>query len=139
MLIPVDSKLAIHELLARAAFGYDERDKPLLADCFANDASFTLRIAGGDLMGPFEGREAIMARMTSSMDSQNDVRRHVISNLFFAPTTDDQVDVVSYLTLLATEKGPSQTLSTGIYRDTVRQTNGQWRIEKRHLDLDSNY
>lgn len=30
MLIPVDSKLAIHELLARAAFGYDERDKPLL-------------------------------------------------------------------------------------------------------------
>ena len=83
MSISLEQKLAIHEMLSRAAYAYDERDVPMLDACFADHASFSMRIARGDLIGPFEGREAIMGLMTGSMEEQTDVRRHVVSNIFF--------------------------------------------------------
>ena len=60
-------KLAIQELMSRVAYGLDNRDVDMLAGCFATDAAFTMRIAGGDLMGPFENRDGIMKLMTDSM------------------------------------------------------------------------
>ena len=46
-------KLAIAELMSRAAYGLDMRELEMLSSCFAQDAVFTMRIAGGDLVGPF--------------------------------------------------------------------------------------
>ena len=138
MSISVDDKLAIHELLGRAALGYDARDLDMLTDCFAEQAHRSVRIAGGDLIGPFEGREQIMGLMTSSMQEQSDVRRHVISNIFFAEHGDEPL-VMSVLTLLATENGQTQLLSAGVYRDRVINQDGIWRIVHRHLELDSSY
>lgn len=138
MSISVDDKLAIHELLGRAALGYDARDLNMLTDCFAEQAHMSVRIAGGDLIGPFEGREQIMGLMTSSMQEQSDVRRHVISNIFFAEHGDEPL-VMSVLTLLATENGQTQLLSAGVYRDRVINQHGNWRIVHRHLELDSSY
>ncbi len=138
MSISADDKLAIHELLSRAALGYDARDLDMLTDCFAEQAHMSMRIAGGDLIGPFEGREQIMGLMTSSMQEQTDVRRHVISNIFFAEQGAEPL-VVSNLTLLATENGQTQLLSAGVYRDQVINQDGTWRIVHRHLDLDSSY
>ena len=139
MSITVDEKLAVHELLARGSYAYDERNLELLEDCFAPDSSLTMRIAGGDLIGPFDGREAIMGLMSGSMAQQTDVRRHVISNIFFdesapAPT------VISFLTLIATENEETRLLSTGVYRDTVAaDESGRWRIVRRHIELDNGY
>ncbi len=134
-------KLAIHELLARAAYALDERNLEMLAASFASDAYFSMRIAGGDLIGPFEGREAIMQLMTSAMAEQTDKRRHVVSNIFFTPTADegDAVAVVSNLTLLATEHGEVALISAGIYQDLVVQRGDDWQILRRHLDLDKPY
>ena len=137
-MISVEEKLAIHELLSRAAYAYDERDVPMLENCFSPAASFSMRIAGGDLVGPFEGRESIMGLMTGSMAEQTDVRRHVISNIFFEEH-DGQLQVISNLTLFATENGEINLLSAGVYRDTVVQENGQWCIANRHLELDKGY
>ena len=53
-------KFAIAELMSRAAYGLDMRELEMLSSCFAQDAVFTMRIAGGDLVGPFEGRAGIM-------------------------------------------------------------------------------
>ena len=83
MTLSVEQKLAIHELLSRAAYAYDERDMKALEAGFAPEASMSLRIAGGDLIGPFEGRPAILELMRNSMAQQSDVRRHVVSNIFF--------------------------------------------------------
>jgi 3-phenylpropionate/cinnamic acid dioxygenase small subunit len=139
----VEHKLAIHELLSRAAFAYDERDMKMLEASFSKDASFTMRIAGGDLVGPFEGREAIMGLMTGSMNDQTDVRRHIISNIFFddksPETTISGATVVSNLTLIATENGAAQLLTTGVYYDTVVEEGGNWCIHQRHIDLDKAY
>ena len=95
----VEEKLLIQELLARCAYGYDERDLDLLASCFSEDAQMTLRIAGGDLVGPFKGRSELRKMFENAMNAQEDVRRHVISNIFFRELGGAPV-VISNLTLL---------------------------------------
>ena len=77
--------------------------------------------------------------MTSSMASQTDVRRHVISNIVFANASEEAAQVVSNLTLLATDSGVLSLLSAGIYRDEVALLQGEWQIVNRHLDLDKSY
>ena len=131
-------KLEIHEVLGRWAYGYDERDVALMTACFAAEAQMTRRINGGELIGPFEGRDAVVELMTSSMAEQTDVRRHVTSNMFFLEE-DDQPLLVSNLTLLATENDNIQLLSAGVYRDRFAKEDGRWVILNRHLDLDRGY
>ena len=132
-------KLEVHELLGRFALGYDERDIDMLSGCFAPDARFSMRIAGGDLVGPFVGREEIMKLMTDSMDEQTDVRRHVVSNIVFTEVGGSEAKVISNLTLMATENGRIELLSAGIYRDTCALVDGTWVLAERHLDLDKAY
>lgn len=134
-----DDKLAIHELLNRAAYGLDVRDLDILASCFAEQAVMTLRIAGGDLVGPFDGREAIMKLMTDSMAEQTDQRRHVTSNMFFESEGEDAATLMSNLTLLATENGQIRLVSAGTYQDEVVRQGGQWKLVKRHIELDLPY
>ena len=135
-MINTQDKLAIHELLSRSAFGYDERQLDILQACFTDDASMVVRIAGGEPVGPFEGRKNIMQLMTDSMDAQSDKRRHVISNIFFESEDENTVSVNSTLTLYASENSQIKLLSSGIYRDTVVKRNGAWQISRRQLDLD---
>lgn len=134
-------KFAIHELLSRAAYALDERDLEMLAASFATDASFSMRIAGGDVAGPFESRDGIMQLMTGAMAEQTDKRRHVVSNIFFPADAGagEGVVVVSNLTLFATENGEISLLSAGVYRDRVVKREGVWQLLQRHLDLDKSY
>ena len=138
MSLSTAEKLSIHELLSRAAYAYDERDIAMLEACFAADAKFSMRIARGDLVGPFEGRGAIMGLMTGSMAEQADVRRHVVSNIFFDESGTIPV-VISNLTLLATENGEIALLSAGVYRDTVIVEDEERRVQNRYLELDKAY
>ena len=136
------ARAAVEDLLARAAYALDEREDAMLAACFAEDAVFTLRIADGDLVGPFEGRDAIMSLMRGAWEQQTDVRRHVVSNVFFSTegeTGDDALKVTSYLTLVATENGKISLISAGVYRDEVVFDGARWQLSRRHLDLDRPY
>ncbi|HAN27867.1 MAG TPA: nuclear transport factor 2 family protein [Haliea salexigens] len=137
-------KLAIHELLSRAAYALDERDLEMLAASFALDARFSMRIAGGELAGPFHSREGIMDLMTGAMAQQTDKRRHVVSNIFFPDEPHDDsegegIPVISNLTLFATEDGAIALLSAGVYHDRVVQREGRWELVSRHLELDKSY
>ena len=98
----------------------------------------SMQIAGGDLVGPFEGRDNVMALYHNAKSSQTDVRRHDITNIFF-DEEGDALKVTSYLTLFATEHGETKLLATGVYRDEVAQREGEWKITRRHIDLDSAY
>jgi 3-phenylpropionate/cinnamic acid dioxygenase small subunit len=138
MSISFEQKLAIHELLSRAAYAYDERDMTMLESSFSKDASFSMRIAGGDLVGPFEGRDAVIGLMAGSMSEQTDIRRHIISNIFFDEKSAE-TKVVSNLSLMATDNGEIKLLTTGVYYDTVVEEGGSWCIGQRHIDLDKAY
>lgn len=138
MTLSVEQKLAIHELLSRAAYAYDERDMKALEGGFSPGATMSMRIAGGDLIGPFEGRPAIVELMQNSMAQQSDVRRHVVSNVFFDEAGSNPI-AISNLTLITTVDGKAEMLATGIYRDELVEEGGAWRILKRHVELDSAY
>lgn len=138
MSLSLEQKLEIHELLSRAAYAFDERDMDMLENCFAKDAEFSMRIAGGDLIGPFAGRAAVMKLFNDSVATQTDKRRHVISNIFFE-SSEEQPCVISNLTLLATEAGEIKLLSAALYRDLVIHEDGAWRLLNRFIDLDKAY
>ncbi len=129
-------KLAIHELLSRAAYGFDQRKLDVLKQCFTVDASMLVNITGSGEVGPFEGREAIMQLMSDTLAAQTDVRRHVISNFFFEAEGNSAATVVSSLVVSSVENGEINVIISGIYRDEVVIEDGDWRISHRHLDLD---
>lgn len=137
--ISVQDQLDIHHLLARAACALDEHAMDRLTAVFTQDASFSMRIAGGDLLGPFEGRQAIMDMMAGAVATQSDQRRHVVSNIYFGATGDAWAEVNSNLTLLATEEGVLRVLSAGVYQDRVVATTDGWLLQRRHLELDKSY
>jgi 3-phenylpropionate/cinnamic acid dioxygenase small subunit len=133
-----EDRFAIAELLNRMAYYYDEDQLDDLAACYASDAIMSMQIAGGDMVGPFEGRDNIMELYRGAKSTQTDVRRHAITNIMF-DTSGDTLAVTSYLTLFATEHGETKLLTTGVYRDQVGQEAGEWKITRRHIDLDSAY
>jgi 3-phenylpropionate/cinnamic acid dioxygenase small subunit len=138
MSLNVEQKLEIHELLSRAAYAFDVQDTSMLEACFAKEAEFSMRIADGDIIGPFVGRPAVMKLFTDSIAVQTDVRRHVISNIFFESKAD-AIEVISNLTLVATEDGEIKILSAALYRDTVIFEDDEWRLRKRFIQLDKSY
>jgi 3-phenylpropionate/cinnamic acid dioxygenase small subunit len=129
-------KIAIHELLSRAAYSFDERKLDVLEQCFTADASMLVNITGTGEVGPFEGREAIMKLMSDTLAAQTDVRRHVISNFFFEAEQKKAATVVSSLVVSSVENGEINVIISGIYRDDVVNDDGNWRILHRHLNLD---
>ena len=134
----VEDQLAISALLNRMAYYYDEGHLDKLAACFAEDAIMSMQIAGGDMVGPFEGRDSIMTLYRGAKSTQTDVRRHDITNIMF-DASGDALAVTSYLTLFATENAETKLLTTGVYRDQVGHIDGEWKITRRHIDLDSAY
>jgi hypothetical protein len=120
------------------AYYYDQGHLDHLEASFSHNAVISMQIAGGDVIGPFQGREDIMALYRDAKSTQTDVRRHDITNVFF-DVADGVISTTSYLTLFATEHGETKLLTTGIYRDIVEQSEGTWRVVKRHIDLDSGY
>ena len=96
-------------------------------------------------MGPFQSRSAVMELIADSMKQQTDKRRHVISNIFFetsdglASDSGGAIRVMSNLTLPATENNQLKITSAGVYSDTLLCADGEWKIVRRHLDLDKAY
>jgi SnoaL-like domain len=127
-------------VLNRYSLAYDDNDMTEMADTFTDRVVLSMRIAGGDLIGPFEGKEAVMKLMTDSLAGQTDQRRHLTTNMVIRKETDDSAVVSSYLTLVSVEGGTATLLSTARYDDELtRESDGAWRFTKRHIELDLPY
>jgi 3-phenylpropionate/cinnamic acid dioxygenase small subunit len=135
--IDSETKLEILELLARSAYALDERDLPLLESCFAPNATLVVEIAGGAGPTRFEGREAIMGLMSDSMAAQPDKRRHVTTNTIFLAKIGGEIEVVSNLTLTSALNGAIRLVTSGLYRDRVRNEGGHWMLSVRRIELDA--
>src|SRR4028119_1130722 len=108
---------AIENVLNRYSIAYDDNDMAEMADTFAEDAVMSMRIAGGDLIGPFEGQAAVMKLMTDSLASQTGQRRHVTTNMAIRKETEDAATVSSYLTLISAKDGKARGLWTASTQD----------------------
>ncbi len=130
----------LENVLYRYTMAFDDNDMTEMADTFADDAVLSMRIGEGDLIGPFEGKEAVMKLMTDSLAGQTDKRRHVTTNLVLVSETDTTASVRSYLTLISIKDGAARVLSTALYDDDLhRESDGAWRFTKRHIQLDLPY
>ncbi|MCZ4500270.1 MAG: putative aromatic ring hydroxylating dioxygenase beta subunit [Marmoricola sp.] len=125
----------IRNLVFAYARAYDGRDLDGLLGCFVEDATFAWEIANGQTGGPYEGRDAIVASNKASLDSQNDTRRHVMTNVLIEGSGETR-SVSSYMTLFAHQEGQLRPLTTGVYTDTVVRQDGRWQFHSRHLLCD---
>lgn len=134
----MSDRTAIEELVARYTHAYDFDRIDEMKAFFTEDATMTMRIGDGDLIGPFEGRDAIVQMMKDAHDGQTDRRKHVSSNLA-VDVDGDTATALSYLTLLSVEDGQLRTLSVGSYEDDLLRQDDQWLFSRRHIALDLPY
>lgn len=132
-------KQAISEILNRMAWAYDNDKLDYYDSVYADDARFTVSMVGKGQVADIQPKSAILDLYTSSKASQNDHRRHVISNIFFTEETATSATVVSYLTLFLKVGEGMKLLSTGEYTDRFVLTGGAWKLKHRDLMLDAAY
>jgi Ring hydroxylating beta subunit. len=132
-------KQEILELLAKAAYGFDEGDIPMLENVFTEKSIFVINIAGEEGEAVYKGYKAIMDLQIDALKVQTDKRRHVVTNTFFTKESDNQASTISNVLITSVEDGVIRLVTSGIYRDEVVLEEGQWKIASRYLDLDMSY
>ena len=123
-------RIMIAERIHRYGWGYDERDRDLLADCFTADGVWEGNIMGGDRVGPFEGREAVVSFLADFWAIQTDQRRHIFTNVVVDDLAADRAVAHAYLLLTATTDAAMTPVTNGPYRLHMRRDDGVWRIER---------
>jgi SnoaL-like domain len=121
-------RLEIAERVYRYGWGYDERDRELLGDCFTHDAVWEASIMGQVSVGPFAGREKIVEWLATFWDEQQDQRRHIFTNLVVQDMTEDTATAHAYLLLTATTETTTTPVTTGPYRFELSRQDDSWRI-----------
>ena len=95
--ISAADRIDIHELVTAYGVYHDARDFTRLRECFTPDAQYVMRIADGTVHGPRLGADAIVEQIIAFKASQNDKRRHHISNVQVTPINEGEVSVLSYV------------------------------------------
>lgn len=124
-------RLLIAERIHRYGWGYDERDREALGDCFTADGVWEALIMGTDPVGPFEGRDAIVDWLMGFWDVQTDQRRHVFTNVVIDDLTDSTATAHAYVVLLASADSTMVPQTAGPYRlSMVKDDDGVWRMSR---------
>lgn len=116
------------QLLADWAWGNDTNDVGLLGRILADDATFSVAIAGEVVVGPLEGRNAIVGFVGEALATQAGQRRHAVSTV-----REDGDGFTAYLTIHETVDGETRLVTTGVYRASVGKT---LRLDRLAIELD---
>ena len=125
-------RMAIIERMYRYAWSFDERQRDMLGECFAKDATWEASFMGATTIGPFEGRSAVVVFMTSFWADQLDQRRHMIMNPIVVDQGPSEATVLTYHLLVSTTSQSGVVpVTTGFYSVAMRKTSkGLWKIRK---------
>ncbi len=132
-------KQLIIEILGKLGWAYDTGNLDYFETAYAADSRFTISITGIGQVGDYRSKDTILGLYRGAKAAQTDVRRHVVTNIFFAEETRTAATVISYLTLFASKDASLKVLTTGIYTDRFTLTDGTWKILHRDLALDAPY
>jgi hypothetical protein len=120
----------IVERIYRYGWGYDERDRELLSDCFIEEAVWEGNLMGTTPMGPFNGRDAIVAFLMEFWEVQVDQRRHIFTNVILQDLTATEATAHGYLLLTAAGDETMTPVTTGPYRFELVRQDDSWRIRR---------
>lgn len=133
----VADRLAIAERVHLYGWGYDERDRDLLAGCFTEDGTWQGHVMGTDSVGPFVGRDAVVEFLTAFWDEQSDQRRHIFTNVVVSDLTATSGVAHAYLLLTASTGGEMVPVTNGPYRLEMRKDAEVWRISRLAAGFDA--
>lgn len=123
-------RLLIVERACRYGWCYDERNAELLGDCFTADGVWEGRIMGEQVVGPFEGRHAIVQWLMGFWPQQSDQRRHMFTNVLIDDLTDTTATAHAYLLLTRSADAAMAPVTVGPYRFLMARDAGVWRISR---------
>jgi ketosteroid isomerase-like protein len=124
----VPDRVQLAELMYRYGWSFDERQRDVLAGCFAEDATWEANIMGTNVIGPHRGRAAIVDFMTGFWPEQSDQRRHQIMNVLVEDQTATSATVFSYHLLMSAADGQVRPVTAGFYRVEAIKEQEAWKI-----------
>lgn len=125
----LSERVLITERIYRYGWAFDERQEKLLEECFTEDATWEANIMGVNMVGPHDGREAIITFMKGFWPSQFDQRRHLIMNVIVDSQDAESATVFAYHLLISASKGALTPVTSGFYRASMKRLNGSWKIK----------
>ena len=133
---------AVHELLGRWWFNYDEANYDVLAGLLTEDAHFTCRTDTGTtdyedfVRADLRGRAVVMAWQTDHRDNSPYPLRHNGTNVHVTVESGDEASFAAYIFVSQIVGGVSP-LSTGIVRGKVRFNGEALQISELEVVLDT--
>ena len=133
---------AVHELLGRWWFNYDEGNFEVLAGLLTDDAHFTCRTDSGAtdyedfVRSDVRGQAEVMAWQTEHRINSPYPLRHNASNVHVVDDRGDEATFASYIFVTQIIEGVAP-LSTGIVTGTVRSEPDGLRIAELNVVLDT--
>lgn len=136
-------RIAVHELVHRYWFHYDEGHLDVLERLLAEDCHLRSRTETGQ--HPFEefiasdnrGRDAAMAWTKDHRKHSPYPLRHHAANVFVNAERGDEIDVESYLFVTQIVEQKPSPLSSGVVHWTLRLTPDGYRVKAKDVVLDS--
>ena len=128
----------IRQLLARYNFAIDLGATADWAACFTPDGVFECvgLPEGSPLGGRYVGCDALEAYAVTHLGIHKGRARHWNWNLLLDGDGDDAT-LTCYLNVQSAGQGDRAKLrATGIYRDTLKRVDGQWRFASRQITID---
>lgn len=74
-----------------------------------------------------EGRDTVVKWLSDIMESQDDQRRHVVSNVIIESISAERAVIVTYLAIFSA-KVTAELATTGFYRFDLEKQDSVWRI-----------
>lgn len=136
-------RLAVHELLHRWWFVYDEGHFDAWEDVFTEDVWFTSRTDTGEhpheefIASDNRGRAAVLAWQREHRLGSPYPLRHNGTNIHITGGTEDEVALSSYIFVTTTADGLPSNLASGIVRAVARREEGVYRFAEVHVVLDT--
>ena len=124
----IADRVMIAETIHRYGWAYDERDHDLIGDTFTEDAVWEGNVMGAEPVGPFVGREAIVAFLAEFWAVQKDQRRHIFTNVIVDDLTADGAVAHAYLLLTSASDATMAPVTNGPYRLIMRKEGAIWRM-----------
>jgi hypothetical protein len=136
-------RMAIHELIHRWWFNYDEGHLDVLDGLLTDDCRTSSRTELGNhpqeqfITSDNTGRTAVMAWKKDHRRHSPYPLRHNAANVHVTAERGDEVDVESYLFVTQIVDRKPTALSSGLVHWTVRRSADGYRVKEQHTVLDS--
>ena len=141
--MPAHDRIAVHELIHRYWFHYDEGHLDVIERLLHEDCHITSRTETGQhpyeefIASDNQGREAAMAWTKDHRMHSPYPLRHNATNIFVTEERGAELEVESYLLVTQIIEQKPSPLSSGIVHWTLQRADDGYKVKSKDVVLDS--